>query len=1077
MATESPLRFVGNSGAGSWLLCKDTPGIASTSTLSEELGLLLKGQKYNGTKSNTGLSRSGSAPPSMEGSSVTFDILQTLTDRFDVNLDSLQNCKSEEELRAHPGYLAYYCKNVNLNPRLPSPLISRENRHLMQQIGSIGNNEKLISFNDNSNSIFSVSQHALSTHNEEPEDDRSPRMSPLQRRHMNPIDLVEEDLFETQCPVYNNHSQHPNHSKTERAVSQDSLSHPLHNSSTDLANPEKIIPRIGTDGCTYLDLQSGGLLLNDDLGTMPGHLASIEKSVNLQSSQYESSNRSTTLGDGVSTTGGICSDPGDIENEVRKLKLSAHNLKNHQLCQNPQQVGMPSRGSSSHSLGNESQIIAEGISHSQGMGFSLSHGHPGQPKLTSADMQSSLQSASFAPSLYITGSGFGTPYYHNFQFPGLPPQFSINGCTLNPSVVPQLINVYPHPHSSIPVPFDNPVGSNFTARASESPSGGGIVSGVDMHYKNYEQLTVQPHFPDPLYVPFCQHPSVDAFQTPGQYDPMICTVGAIGIIPGNCDAQKISGYPPHLIDHRPQIPRISASTPDSTKGIPFSPSYYGSPASIDVMQLPSSPLASHVFIGSQLPSSPLASPVFIGSPVAGAGFSGRKNENIKFPFGSEKNTTASGWKSQRGCEKVDDPLHSFLEELKSNKARRYELSDISGRIVEFRQVLFLAFSDQHGSRFIQQKLENCSIQDKASVFKEILPHASSLMTDVFGNYVIQKFFEHGTPEQRNELAYKLVCNVLPLSLQMYGCRVIQKALEVIELDLKTQLVQELDGHVMKCVRDQNGNHVIQKCIECVPTEKITFIISAFHGQVATLSTHPYGCRVIQRVLEHCTDESQSRCIVDEILQSVCQLAQDQYGNYVTQIHFLLLVATLNCRLIFPILGFIDLDNGFWLPADLKHVLEKGKPHERSQIISKLSGKILQMCQHKFASNVVEKCIKYGNAEERDHLIKEIIGETEDSDNLLVLLAALGKLCRKELATSFSHFFAVNYAAAMPVMMKDQFGNYVIQKILDSCTDKQREILVNRIKVHLQSLKKYTYGKHIVARVEQLCADAPESPES
>lgn len=65
------------------------------------------------------------------------------------------------------------------------------------------------------------------------------------------------------------------------------------------------------------------------------------------------------------------------------------------------------------------------------------------------------------------------------------------------------------------------------------------------------------------------------------------------------------------------------------------------------------------------------------------------------------------------------------------------------------------------------------------------------------------------------------------------------------------------------------------------------------------------------------------------------------------------------------------------------MLEKGKPHERSQIISELSRKILQMSQHKFASNVVEKCIKYGNAEERDHLIKEIVGETEDSDNLLV----------------------------------------------------------------------------------------------
>ncbi|XP_057247885.1 pumilio homolog 6, chloroplastic-like [Beta vulgaris subsp. vulgaris] len=82
--------------------------------------------------------------------------------------------------------------------------------------------------------------------------------------------------------------------------------------------------------------------------------------------------------------------------------------------------------------------------------------------------------------------------------------------------------------------------------------------------------------------------------------------------------------------------------------------------------------------------------------------------------------------------------------------------------------------DQHGSRFIQQKLENCSIEDKASVFQEVLPHASKLMTDVFGNYVIQKFFEYGTPDQRRDLAKALAGEILPLSLQMYGCRVIQK---------------------------------------------------------------------------------------------------------------------------------------------------------------------------------------------------------------------------------------------------------------------------------------------------------------
>lgn len=47
-------------------------------------------------------------------------------------------------------------------------------------------------------------------------------------------------------------------------------------------------------------------------------------------------------------------------------------------------------------------------------------------------------------------------------------------------------------------------------------------------------------------------------------------------------------------------------------------------------------------------------------------------------------------------------------------------------------------ADQYGSRFIQQKLETATSEEKNMVFHEIMPQALSLMTDVFGNYVIQK---------------------------------------------------------------------------------------------------------------------------------------------------------------------------------------------------------------------------------------------------------------------------------------------------------------------------------------------------
>lgn len=216
----------------------------------------------------------------------------------------------------------------------------------------------------------------------------------------------------------------------------------------------------------------------------------------------------------------------------------------------------------------------------------------------------------------------------------------------------------------------------------------------------------------------------------------------------------------------------------------------------------------------------------------------------------------------------------LLEEFRNQRYPNLQLRDLANHIVEFSQ-------DQHGSRFIQQKLERATSAEKQLVFNEIVGSAYSLMTDVFGNYVIQKFFEYGTQEQRSQLASQVKGNVLNLALQMYGCRVIQKALESIPSEQQQEIVRELEGHVLKCVKDQNGNHVVQKCIECVDSNALQFIINAFNGQIFTLSTHPYGCRVIQRILEHCTQE-QTAPILAELHMNTEKLIQDQYGNYVIQ---------------------------------------------------------------------------------------------------------------------------------------------------------------------------------------------------
>uniref|UniRef100_A0A9J7X048 Pumilio RNA-binding family member 2 n=1 Tax=Cyprinus carpio carpio TaxID=630221 RepID=A0A9J7X048_CYPCA len=137
------------------------------------------------------------------------------------------------------------------------------------------------------------------------------------------------------------------------------------------------------------------------------------------------------------------------------------------------------------------------------------------------------------------------------------------------------------------------------------------------------------------------------------------------------------------------------------------------------------------------------------------------------------------------------------------------------------------------------------------------------------------------------------------------------------------------------------------------------------------------------------------------LSSACLHLQDQYGNYVIQ-----------------------------------HVLEHGRPEDKSKIVAEVRGKVLALSQHKFASNVVEKCVIHSSRAERALLIDEVC-------------------CQKDGPHS-----------ALYTMMKDQYANYVVQRMIDMAEPAQRKIIMHKIRPHIATLRKYTYGKHILAKLEK-----------
>ncbi|CAJ2678890.1 pumilio homolog 2-like [Trifolium pratense] len=996
--------------------------------LEKEIGMLLREQRRqegDDRERELNIYRSGSAPPTVEGSlnavgglfgggggGVGGGVTAGFSD-FHGNKD-VNGIVSEEELRSDPAYLQYYYSNVNLNPRLPPPLLSKEDWRYQQRlkggtsvVGGIGDRRKGNMTDDNGGrSMFATppgfnfgKQERNEVENEKTRGSAEwggdgliglPGLG-LRTKQKSLAEIFQDDM-ERNTPVTGFPSRPASRNAFDENV--DIIS----TSEAELSHGSSATQNIGLPASYSYAAALGGSSLSRSTTPDPQHIARAPSPCLTPIGGGRSSasdKRGVVSPDAFNGVSSGKNESADLLNALAGMNLSADD-ENH----------LPSQVESD--VDNHQRYLF-------GMQGGQDHGkqHPYLKRSESGHMQSSLKNSrsgsdlnnlslhrqvelqnSTAPAnnSYFKGSptshfsGGNLPAQQYQSLDGMNSSFSnygLGGYAGNPALTSLMTNQYGT--SNLPPLFENVAAASAMASPGMDSRilGAGLASGggsPDVHSlgRMGNQIAggaLQAPFVDPMYLQYMRTSEYAAAQLAALNDPSVVDRNYLGNSYMNLlELQKAylgSVLSPQKSQYN--VPLGGKSGNSNHHG------YYGNQAYGVGLSYPGSPMANS------------GSPVGSGSPI-------RHNDlnNMRFASGMRNLAGVMGpWHLDAG--NIDESFaSSLLEEFKSNKAKCFELAEIAGHVVEFS-------ADQYGSRFIQQKLETATTEEKNMVYQEIMPHALALMTDVFGNYVVQKFFEHGLAPQRRELANKLIGHVLTLSLQMYGCRVIQKAIEVVDLDQKIEMVQELDGNIMRCVRDQNGNHVIQKCIECVPEDAIDFIISTFFDQVVTLSTHPYGCRVIQRVLEHCESATTQQKVMDEILVAVSMLAQDQYGNYVVQ-----------------------------------HVLEHGKPHERSTIIKELAGRIVQMSQQKFASNVVEKCLTFSGPSERQILVSEMLGTTDENEPL-------------------------------QAMMKDQFANYVVQKVLETCDDHQRELILSRIKVHLNALKKYTYGKHIVARVEKLVA--------
>ncbi|KAG6032621.1 hypothetical protein E4U19_007344 [Claviceps sp. Clav32 group G5] len=332
---------------------------------------------------------------------------------------------------------------------------------------------------------------------------------------------------------------------------------------------------------------------------------------------------------------------------------------------------------------------------------------------------------------------------------------------------------------------------------------------------------------------------------------------------------------------------------------------------------------------------------------------------------------------------------------------------------------------------------------------------------------LQTFYACNKSVKRYEIK-DLYGHIVEFSGDQAGSRFLQNRLDTANSEEKEHVYREIEPNALQLTKDVFGNYIVQKIFEHGNQVQKRVLAEKMKGKVVDLSVQLYACRVVQKAIEHVLVDQQLELTM-ELEPEIMRVIRDPNGNHVVQKviqvvsrkHLDFIMDALRgqvgglashiygCRVIQRMLEYGTETDKVEIMTELhpvaqrlitdrygnyvvQHVISRGKAADRNKMIGLVMTKVLPLSNHKYSSNVVEKCIECGSVEQRCAI-------------------------RDEITT-----VANNGIMPIQQMMRDQYGNYVIQRLLAHLKGKEREVLVKVTKPLFHAMKKNGMTRQLTA---------------
>lgn len=305
---------------------------------------------------------------------------------------------------------------------------------------------------------------------------------------------------------------------------------------------------------------------------------------------------------------------------------------------------------------------------------------------------------------------------------------------------------------------------------------------------------------------------------------------------------------------------------------------------------------------------------------------------------------------------------------------------------------------------------------------------------------------------------ELLGHVRRLSRDQVGCRLLQQALDEEGDTAATAILNEGLSFWGEAMVDPFGNYLFQKILEKITSAERILLIKTVSPRLVNASLNLHGTRSVQKVVELCAIDEANEGDGDYGTDVIPQDLKSKKGTKKRKET----AAEILTKSLTPAAARLCID------SHGNHVIQRillKLPYQYSQFVFEaVANSVGDVARHRHGCCVIQRCLDSQPSEARSNLVNKIVEKSlelmQDAYGNYVVQYVLD-VCSDEDV----HAVCESVAGNVSLLAIQKFSSNVMEKCLERCTDKVRENYLEELsgQERIRELMMDPFGNYVIQR--------------